>query len=83
MPILDRWVEGQCWLYKLLQSGKLSSLTNDQLELLGSIGFVWEPHNDDWIMWFKQLKEYKAKMGNCMVPQIYAENEKLGWLSNL
>ena len=58
-------------------------MTNARLKRLEFIGFVWDPLDDDWIMRFEQLKEYKAKHGNCVVPQNYAENEQLGLVSNL
>ena len=86
MPVLGTWVLKQRQQYKQLQSGKSSWLSNDQLERLKrleSIGFVWDTHDDIWNIRFEQLKEYKVKHGNCMVPYRYAENEKLGMVSNL
>jgi len=83
MPVLGTWVLIQRQQYKLLQIGKSSWLSNDQLERLESIGFVWQAHVHDWNMRFEQLKEYKVKHGNCMVPYRYAENKQLGKVSNL
>ena len=83
MSILSRCVSNQRQQPKLLQSGNSRRLKNDRLEWLESIGFVCDPHDDDWNMRFKQLKEYRAKHRNCMVPQKYAENEQSGAVSNL
>jgi len=77
MPVLGRWGSTQRQQYKQLQSGKSTSMTNARLKRLESIGFVWDPLDDIWNMRFEQLKEYKAKHGNCMVPQEYAENKQL------
>ena len=83
IPILGKWVLHQRLQYKRLQSGKASWLSKDRLERLKFIGFVWDTHDDIWNMRFEQLKEYKVKHGNCMVPYRFAGNEQLGVVSNL
>ena len=45
----------------------------DRIRVLHHLGFIWEFPNEDyeeiWQKHFKELLEYKAKHGNCNVPQ--------------
>jgi hypothetical protein len=66
----------------LYQEGKPSSMTAERSRALDRIGFDWGTSNKtafDWSARFQQLREYKAQFGNCLVPQQYAANPKLGW----
>eukprot|EP00529_Nitzschia_sp_RCC80_P008070 CAMPEP_0113486452 /NCGR_PEP_ID=MMETSP0014_2-20120614/25004_1 /TAXON_ID=2857 /ORGANISM="Nitzschia sp." /LENGTH=1315 /DNA_ID=CAMNT_0000380125 /DNA_START=307 /DNA_END=4254 /DNA_ORIENTATION=+ /assembly_acc=CAM_ASM_000159 len=69
-------------------------LTDERRQRLEDIGFVWSAregekgpdsgritrnsYDDQWDSMFEQLKEYKAKFGNCLVPKRYKDNPKLG-----
>jgi hypothetical protein len=51
-------------------------------ELLDSLGFEYNPIEADWQEQFARLKLYKKEHGNCIVPQIYPDDQKLGiWVS--
>ncbi len=70
--------------YKLLQDNEKSSMSEDRLAALKSIGFVWAKRKGQatWDTKFKQLLEYKAKHGDCLIPTKYSKNPALGrWVS--
>jgi len=80
---LGTWVCNQRQRYRELQEGKQSSMTDERIQKLESIGFQWSLYvsNDDlWESMFEQLKSYKIKHGHCNVPQ---RAGKLGrWVDN-
>jgi hypothetical protein len=83
---LGRWVLMQRCSYKLHHEGKPSTLTEECIRELESIGFDWEAREADlasiWSVRFQQLCEFKAQFGHYMVPVKYSVNPKLGrWLS--
>eukprot|EP00980_Cylindrotheca_fusiformis_P006910 scaffold1442_cov128-Cylindrotheca_fusiformis.AAC.31 len=56
-------------------------LTEDRIQRLQSIGFVWSLR-DDWQKHYEELKAYKAEFGHCNVPARYEKNRRLGiWVS--
>ena len=76
-PKLGRWVNSQRRAYK---SGKLE---NERIRRLEELGFVWDPLTARWETRFGELKQYKAKHGDCDVPSGWPENPKLGkWVSH-
>lgn len=49
-PQLGTWVHTQRRQYKLMQEGKKSSMTQDKIDALNAVGFVWvarSSENDD------------------------------------
>ncbi|KAL7438424.1 hypothetical protein ACHAXM_006314 [Skeletonema potamos] len=78
---LGRWVMTQRRQFTMLMQGLPSALTTERMNRLNDIGFVWMLRADPVTMWnkkFAELKEYKDQFGNCMVPQRYQPNSKLG-----
>jgi len=78
--LLSAWVDEQRSNYQLMKEGKPSSMTDDRIRQLESIGFQWS--NDDillkeakggqtfeekWNERFHELEAYKAKHGHCNV----------------
>ena len=57
--------------------GKLSP---EHIEQLEGLGFVWDVRNQWWVHGFEELRKYKAKHGDVLVPQRYrtAGRYKLG-----
>ena len=58
---------------------KKCSLTADSIRQLKELGFVWSTERskhqkEDWEARLQQLKEYKAKHGDCLVPHGYTED---------
>ena len=79
---LGHWVHTQRTQYRFLQEGKESYMTEERIELLESIGFVWNQLEATWFELFDELKAYKNKYGNCNVSRGWKENEKLGrWVN--
>lgn len=83
---LGNWVSTQRRHYKALKSGKKTPLSQARIQKLEQIGFVWEatkdPRHPSWDDRFKQLTDYKAQHGNCLVPIGYPHNIQLAnWVS--
>lgn len=60
----------------------VARLSQDRKDKLDALGFVWSLRSkridDHWETMFQQLKAYKEKHGDCLVPSRYEENQKLG-----
>lgn len=55
-----------------------------QIEKLNELEFDWNPYATVWEQKFKALAEYKKIYGNCLVPQQYKNDPKLGtWVGTL
>lgn len=97
-PRLSNWVSRQRQLYKLQQKldnsldksqsqkeGKKNPyITEERIELLNALGFVWDVRSeiDGWKERLEELKKYRKKHGNVLVPNRYPENPQLGkWVS--
>ena len=66
------WVGTQRGDYK---KGKLSE---EKIEKLNSIGFSWDPYEENWDRMYLMLTDYCHKHGDCLVPQSYEKNKQLG-----
>ena len=78
---LGHWVMTQRRQYHLLVKGKLSSMVPARIEKLNSLGFVWSvrtDHDEMWGLRFEELKIFKEKHADCLVPQRYPPNPPLG-----
>jgi hypothetical protein len=72
-----------CWVIDQRKYRRKGSLSEDRISKLDSIGFTWNPHDDNWNAMFEQLLSYKERNGGCNVPQKYEEGTGLGlWVSN-
>ncbi len=81
-PQLGIWVTKQRFHYKRKQSGHASQITNERVDKLNKIDFVWDVLNDAWSEKFQQLVEYKKEHGDTLVPQSYPDNPPLGiWVN--
>lgn len=63
------------------------SLAEDRIQKLESLGFKWAisefKNSEIWEIRFKELLEYKARFGNCDVPNHWDENLQLGhWVNH-
>jgi hypothetical protein len=75
---LDLWMKTQRVVYK---SGKLSQ---ERIEKLEAMEFIWDPIDTAFENFFTELCEYKKSNGHCKVPARYSMNRKLAsWVSNL
>lgn len=85
---LGAWVKTQRWEMKKLKRGDKSSMTDEKINALEKLDFIWAPlegeltGQDLWLKRYSELKEYKEKTGNCLVPRKYSENMSLGnWVT--
>lgn len=79
---LGAWAARQRRARQNLQLGVKSTMTEDRVELLESIGFDWSPWDTKWNMRVQELQDYKRRFGDCMVPVHWNENPQLGsWVS--
>lgn len=81
---LGTWVNKQRMEYKLLMDKNKSSMTEERLNALQSIGFTWAKRKGQatWDAKFSQLLEYKSINGDCLIPTKYSKDLALGrWVS--
>lgn len=77
-PHLARWVKRQRRQYKLrLEGNTNSTMTEERINILNDIGFVWDSHEVIWNERFSQLIAYKEKFGHCRVPSYCKECPQL------
>lgn len=83
-PSLGLWVNKQRMEHKNRDDRNVSTLTDERLERLQSIGFRWAKRRGQvrWDEKYNELLEYANKFGNCHVPTKFKENTALGrWVS--
>jgi len=83
-PSLGTWVNKQRMEYKLLMDKNKSSMTDERLDALQSIGFTWAKRKGQatWDAKFSQLLDYKSINGDCLIPTKYSKDLALGrWVS--
>eukprot|EP00804_Cyclotella_cryptica_P019454 CCRYP_006630-RC/>CCRYP_006630-RC protein AED:0.24 eAED:0.24 QI:0/0.33/0.25/1/0.33/0.25/4/610/455 len=77
-PELGKWVNHQREAYKKFKTeGETSTMTQERIDLLEAIGFVWKVE-PQWNTRFSELVNYKREHGDCNVPAKYKPNRKLG-----
>jgi NTP pyrophosphatase (non-canonical NTP hydrolase) len=55
------------------RTAQYHTLSADLKDVLDDIGFVWNPLDISWEEGFAALKKFKARKGDCRVPQGYVE----------
>jgi superfamily II DNA or RNA helicase len=64
---LGRWVNRQrC---------NQSELSEDRIQRLEKLGFVWNVMSEQWEAGFRALKKYKQAMGDCLVPTAHVTKD--------
>jgi hypothetical protein len=53
-------------------------VSEDRIQRLDELGFVWEIDATAWEKMFAELVVYKKSHGSCNVPNVWPENRKLG-----
>ena len=79
-PQLARWVKRQRRQYKLRRDGRPSTMTLDRLELLNSVGFVWDSHDVNWREKLDALETFRKEQGHCNVPSNYRDKKLATWV---
>jgi hypothetical protein len=77
---LARWVKRQRYQYKLLQEGKVSSMTEERAAALGSIGFVWDSQGATWRERLNDLISFRLKHNHCNVPSNFHDRQLASWV---
>ena len=76
---LAQWVHTQRTQYRFLQEGKHSHLTEERMQNLNQIGFVWDAQEAAWDERYDELVSYKKIHGDTLVCQA----SQLGnWVDN-
>jgi len=76
----DEWPEDPQlgkWVGKQRTKRNNGLLSNDRIERLDRIGFIWNLLASNWEEMFGHLLEFKKKNGHCDVPSRWPENPKL------
>mmetsp|Transcript_15086 Transcript_15086/g.36934 ORF Transcript_15086/g.36934 Transcript_15086/m.36934 type:complete len:485 (-) Transcript_15086:839-2293(-) len=76
-PQLARWVKRQRYQFKLRCEGKLSTMTEDRIQLLDEAGFVWDSHAAAWQEKYEELKDYVNKHKTFNMGSSYATHPQL------
>jgi Helicase associated domain len=76
-PQLARWVKRQRRQYKLMLEGRQSTMSQERLEILNEVNFVWDSHEAAWQEKLNELNQYRKERGNCLVPSNYKMNPQL------
>jgi hypothetical protein len=77
-PKLGLWIKEQRRHYTLLRQGKQSHMSRERAEELDAVDFCWDTHEATWLDRLRDVQDFKAKHGNCIVPTNYKEKPKLG-----
>ena len=70
-----------------MKEGKKSHMTQERIDLLDSIGFVWAMGRDQewellWLERFEELRKYKETHGDCLVRRRHPTLVLGKWISN-
>ncbi|KAI2495377.1 hypothetical protein MHU86_19131 [Fragilaria crotonensis] len=76
-PQLARWVKRQRRQYKLMLEGRPSTMSQERLEILNEVNFVWDSHEAAWQEKLNELNQYRKERGNCLVPSNFKANPQL------
>ena len=79
-PQLARWVKRQRRQYKLRRDNRPSTMTLERLELLDSVGFVWDSHDVNWREKLTALDSFRREQGHCNVPSNYTDKKLATWV---
>jgi Helicase associated domain len=61
-------------------NNKRSTITDERMELLSSIGFVFDSHLQSWEMKYASLVSFKEKHGHVGVPSKWHDKELAIWV---
>src|SRR2546425_760619 len=80
-----RWAENPrlaTWVDVQRHARKNNKLSEEHIQRLEAIGFIWEPFDTFWEERYAELIQFKAKTGHCNVPIRWSENPTLAtWLT--
>jgi hypothetical protein len=74
---LARWVKRQRYQYKLMKEGKASTMTEERVAALETVGFVWDSQGAAWGERLGELDQFRRVYLHCNVPSNFSENPQL------
>jgi hypothetical protein len=74
---LAQWVKRQRYQFKLKSEGKHSTLSDERMEILNTIGFVWSRHTVRWEERYRELLDFARRHGHCNVPSSHPDIPQL------
>eukprot|EP00586_Coscinodiscus_wailesii_P003168 CAMPEP_0172489756 /NCGR_PEP_ID=MMETSP1066-20121228/19962_1 /TAXON_ID=671091 /ORGANISM="Coscinodiscus wailesii, Strain CCMP2513" /LENGTH=862 /DNA_ID=CAMNT_0013257847 /DNA_START=239 /DNA_END=2827 /DNA_ORIENTATION=+ len=76
---LGLWVSTQRNEYRKLMKNQESCMTEERIEALEKIDFVWSLTNEkEWMTHYEELKEFMSKRGNSDIGDLFKKNKLLG-----
>ena len=79
---LGVWCDGQVLEYnKFLSNIKPCYITQQRINQLNSIGFIWNRMGNAWAQSFVSLKKYRHDCGHCHVPVNYGDKTLFRWIA--
>lgn len=79
-PQLARWVKRQRRQYKLRKDNRASTMTSERLDLLNSVGFVWDSHDVNWREKLDGLEAFRIGHRHCNVPSNFTDKKLATWV---
>ena len=76
-PALGRWCINQRTYYRRLYRGEMSSLTEERIQLLEDLGFVWSYPQYKFDNMLERLSQYYAEHGHIRVATSDSKNQDL------
>jgi hypothetical protein len=76
-PSLISWVKRQRYQHKLMIEGKPSTMTDERIQVLESIGFVWDSQGAAWSERLNELAAFRDTYKHCNIPCNYEGNPQL------
>jgi hypothetical protein len=56
------------------QRKEKNRLSDERIRKLNLAGFIWDPLDEKWEMWFSALSKYRKRVGHCRVPLDHVES---------
>jgi hypothetical protein len=73
------------WVSNRRRDYKKGALSQDRIEALEALGFIWDPIEEDYQEGLSRLSAYKKEHGDCRVPKTFKTKDGYGlglWVSN-
>jgi Helicase associated domain len=55
-------------------------MTQERLDLLTAVGFIWDSHDANWREKLESLAVFRREHGNCNVPSSYSDKKLATWI---
>jgi len=63
----NRWCDTQLDNYRKIQQGKTRYISQEKIDMLNQIGFIWDKRGQLWKDNYAKLKLFKEQQGHCNV----------------